>query len=68
MKYEYKVIELTTFDDSMRSSDFNKLQKWFDDGWEYVDSIVQPLAAGSNVWKSAVGIVLRKQSIKNPLD
>jgi hypothetical protein len=66
MKYEYKVIELTESDESMTS--FDKLQKWFDEGWEYVDSITQPIAVGSGVWKSAVGIVLRKEKSKNPLD
>jgi len=69
MKYDYKVIEITKFDSSMKSSDFNKLQEWFDKGWEYVDSITQPIAAGtSSVWKSAVGVILRREVIKNPLD
>lgn len=68
MKYDYKVIELVSFDQSLGPRDFANLQKWFDEGREYVDSLIQPIATGSNVWKSAVGVILRKESIKNPLD
>lgn len=68
MKYEYKITELTGFDDAMESSDFDKLQKMFDEGWEYVDSITQPIAVGSGVWKSAVGVILRKEKQIDPLN
>lgn len=68
MKYEYKIMELTGFDDAMESSDFDKLQKMFDEGWEYVDSITQPIAVGSGVWKSAVGVILRKEKQIDPLN
>jgi len=44
MKYDYKVIELIGFDQTLDSGDFAKLQKWFDEGWEYVNSIIQPLS------------------------
>jgi len=70
MKYDYKVIELIGFDQTLDSGDFAKLQKWFDEGWEYVNSIIQPLSTGTNysTKKSAVAVILRKESIKNPLD
>jgi len=68
MKYEYKIIELAPYDESLTIDDFDKLQKWFDEGWEYVDSIIQPIASGtSSTWKSAVGVVIRKEKT-NPLD
>ncbi len=68
MKYEYKVIGLAELDDAMSISDVEVLQKWFDEGWEYVDSITQPFACGSGSWKSAVAVILRKEKSKNPLD
>lgn len=68
MKYDYKIIELAAFDKSLMTADFDKIQKWFDEGWEYVDSITQPIAAGSNVWKSTVGVVIRKEKQIDPLN
>ena len=68
MKYDYKIIELVEFDQALDSRYFAKLQKWFDEGWEYVDSLIQPISTGSDVWKSAVGVILRKESIKTPFD
>jgi hypothetical protein len=68
MKYNYKVIELTAYDQPMKSADLNKLQELFDDGWEYVDSITQPITTGCYIWKSAVGVVIRKEKQMDPLN
>ena len=71
MKYDYKVIEITKFDSSMKSSDFNKLQEWFDKGWEYVETLQQKVTAAGQTSHSkfpSVGVILRREVIKNPLD
>jgi len=61
MKYEYRIIPIAEFDESMLVENFTKLQEWFDNGWEYVDSLTQPIAVGSGVWKSCVGVIIRKE-------
>ena len=37
MKYEYKVVTLCEADTYLGSSDFAKLNKFFSEGWEYVE-------------------------------
>ena len=70
MKYEYKVFILSDSEQSLGTQDFARLQRMFDEGWDYVDSIIQPLSTGTNysTKRSAVAVILRKESIKNPLD
>ena len=55
MMYEYKVIPITPVGYHLKNDHFKELQKWFDEGWEYVDKIQQ-----SGYDYSAVGVVLKK--------
>ena len=67
MEYEYKEIlvkgEFSRWDDGGKI-----LQKYFDEGWEYVDGIPQSVSVSGNSWVSLHGdvlfIVRRKKQIK----
>jgi hypothetical protein len=69
MKYEYKIIALCEADVWLIPTDLEKLNKWFETGWEYVDSVQQRIA-GSPLQglKPVVGIVLRKRKITDPFN
>jgi len=60
---EYRAISLT-FSDEINNEMIQELNKWFKDGWEYVESITQPVATGSNYSTrfGSVVVILRKSS------
>lgn len=63
MKYDYTVIVLNEAGMTLPKDIMEKtLNKWFDDGWEYVDSIQQKISNGGSYSNyPAVGIILRKE-------
>lgn len=65
MKYEFKVKVLKECGDLLSTNDFIPLQKMFDEGWEYVDKITQPVSASggnySSSIRSVVAVVLKKE-------
>jgi hypothetical protein len=63
MKYDYKVILMNEGGNHLQSSSIDRLQQWFDDGWEYVDSIQQK----GYEW-SPVSVVIRKEKQVDPLN
>jgi hypothetical protein len=67
MEYEFKIVVLADSDDDLDKGSLKSLQPLFDQGWEFVGQINQPmsLAGGSyNHIKSAVGVVLKKLKTK----
>jgi hypothetical protein len=56
MEYEYKVVVLAESDNDMLN--YEELQEWFDKGWEYVNSISQPVAVTSNNYNLVYGNVI----------
>jgi hypothetical protein len=67
MEYEFKIVILAECNEYLKGEDLNILQSLFDQGWEFVSQIVQPVAlAGSthNTIKSAVGVVLKRIKTK----
>jgi hypothetical protein len=65
MEYEYKAILLVGGYDPERLDNKHALHlnKWFDDGWEYVESIAQCTSTGSHSSDrgSVIVIVKRKK-------
>lgn len=67
MEYEFKIVVLADNDEDLDQGSLKSLQPLFDQGWEFVNQINQPvsLAGGSyNTVKSAVGVVLKKLKTK----
>jgi hypothetical protein len=66
-EYEFKILVLADSDEDLDKGSLKSLQPLFDQGWEFVNQINQPvsLAGGSyNTIKSAVGVVLKKLKTK----
>lgn len=65
MKYEYKIVSLNDCDDAVEKQYFENLQKWFDAGWEYVDTIQQRVSVGGGGTRyPVVGVVVRKEKLE----
>jgi hypothetical protein len=56
MVFQYKILVLSTNDCSISASE---LQKHFDEGWEYVDKIVQSVS-GQYTHRGGVSVIIRK--------
>jgi len=63
MKYEYKSVVLeSTYDERLEESHCQILNGYFDVGWEYVGSIAQSIAQGSNGSEyGSVLVIIRKE-------
>jgi hypothetical protein len=65
MAYEFKVEVITQRDSSFLPENLDPLQKLFDQGWEYVDNITQPISSSggtySNNLKSQIAVVLKRE-------
>jgi hypothetical protein len=60
--YEYKSILLEgTYDEPLTETHCDTLNEYFEDGWEYVDSIAQNIAQGSNGTEFGPIIVVLKK-------
>jgi hypothetical protein len=69
MKYEYKVVTLCGWDESLQRSDMEKLNTWFEKGWEYAETLQQRISTGSSSARyPAVGVILRKEKQTDPLN
>ena len=72
MEYEFKIVVLADNDETLDKGSLKSLQPLFDQGWEFVSQISQPIAltGGSyNTIFSAVGVVLKKlKTIKTQED
>jgi hypothetical protein len=55
MDYEFKVIKMCGAGNKADSASLDSLQKWFDEGWEYVDHISQ-----RGVEYPAMGVIIKK--------
>ena len=65
MTYEYLSILLVEDGEYLSSVQNNHLNNYFDEGWEYVDSITPSVSAGEYARKGAVMVIIKK--IKNVL-
>jgi hypothetical protein len=45
----------------MRQTECDELNKYFQQGWEFVDSICQVVSAGSGSYYGAVFVILRRE-------
>ena len=67
MEYEFKIVVLADNDEVLDKGSLKSLQPLFDQGWEFVSQISQPIAltGGSyNTIFSTVGVVLKKLKTK----
>ncbi len=55
MKYEYKAVALGPHDYSLTEENILNLNKWFDEGWEFVSTV----SSGGKTYP-ATGAVLRR--------
>jgi len=61
MEYEYRSIVISSGGYDSRITSTKDLQDWFDNGWEYVDSISQHVATGSSGNRyGSVLVIIRK--------
>ena len=59
MIYEYKSILLSYDDEDLSSGETEELNEWFDEGWEYVDKITQPVSTSNYTKRGAIIIIIR---------
>ena len=65
MSYEHKVLVIVDKDSGLSENSLIKLQEYFDQGWEYVDQINQPVAICGNSYsteRSTVAVVLKRKN------
>jgi len=61
MEYEYKSI-LLTYSSSIEEKHSQLLNEYFAKGWEYVDSISQPISTGTQYEaKGGIIVILKKK-------
>jgi hypothetical protein len=60
MEYEYRAEIIT---DSHLLNDPGKLNNFFGQGWEFVDSICQHVSASSGRYFGAVIVILRRKKV-----
>jgi len=60
---EYKSILLVEDDECMSEDHPEILNKYFEEGWEYVDSITQPIASGNYSYRAGVIVVLKRDKV-----
>ncbi|MGD0581560.1 MAG: hypothetical protein ABR974_01290 [Bacteroidales bacterium] len=64
MKYEFMSIALTKdVTDWMKQADCDELNKYFSDGWEFVDSICQAVSASAGRCHGAVIVILKREKM-----
>lgn len=70
MKYDYKVIVLNEAGNSLQKETIESvLNKWFEAGWEYVETFQQKISNGGSYSNyPAVSIILRKEKQTDPLN
>ena len=61
MKYEYRSILLVKDGKSLTATEDNHLNHYFDEGWEYVDSITPAISAADYPKRGAVMVIIRKE-------
>lgn len=64
MEYEYKSVILVPENDEMSTTHSSRLNDYFNQGWEYVDSIKQVISSGSQSYtrRGTVMIILKKKT------
>lgn len=67
MNYEYQSIFLSPEDEELTKEHSEKLNEYFNNGWEYVQSICQTVAS-SSTYRGATIVILRKEKITDPLN
>jgi len=70
MKYDYKVVTLNEAGNSLQKSIIEStLNKWFEAGWEYIETFQQKTSNGGSFSSyPAVSIILRKEKQIDPLN
>ena len=58
MNVEYTAIEIGGDHIDMAERGVGELREWFSNGWEYVDSISQPVSVASGSYSSKTGCVI----------
>jgi hypothetical protein len=61
---EYKSILLVEDDELIDETEVDTLNKEFDDGWDYVDSITQTVSTGNSYsYRSGVIVILKREKV-----
>jgi hypothetical protein len=64
MAYEFKIQTLVESGTDLEGSHIEILQKLFDEGWEYVDKLTQPVSAAGGSYghskESLVAVILKR--------